>query len=162
MFTLSTLVFFASATLTLANPISVTGPDAAAETVRLTPCATVRCAAGYTCQAIGNRARCIPTKPEPRVQCGASLCASGMTCCNPSCGICTAPGMMCTQQVCTDKPDPIVEPKPPQPTRNPGKGQGPKCGSGRCDGGQVCCNDSCGICTPPGGACIALYCGKTV
>ncbi|KAK0631198.1 hypothetical protein B0T14DRAFT_417318 [Immersiella caudata] len=159
----SLLALLATATLTLANPVALTSPDAAIETVRLTPCATVRCAAGYTCQAFGTRARCVPNNPESRVQCGASLCASGLTCCNPSCGICTAPGMMCTQQVCTEKPDPIVEPKPkPTKTPAPPKGQGPKCGSARCDAGDVCCNDSCGICTPPGGACIMLYCGKTV
>ncbi|KAL7559231.1 hypothetical protein ACA910_013120 [Epithemia clementina (nom. ined.)] len=27
-----------------------------------------------------------------------------------------------------------------------------------CPVGQVCCNSSCGICTPPGGLCIQLAC----
>jgi hypothetical protein len=153
------IALFTTATLTLANPVSITSIDAPLETVRLTPCATVRCAAGYTCQAIGNRARCVPNKPEGRRQCGASICATGLTCCNASCGICTPPGVMCTQQVC-DKPEPIPEPKPVPTEPAPGKGLGPKCGGGRCDAGNVCCNDSCGICTPPGGACIQLFCGK--
>lgn len=33
------------------------------------------------------------------------------------------------------------------------------CGPTVCTGGQVCCNESCGICTQPGGFCIDLYCG---
>ena len=32
------------------------------------------------------------------------------------------------------------------------------CGTTLCRNGDVCCNESCGICTPPGGACIDLYC----
>ncbi|KAL2757300.1 hypothetical protein ACRALDRAFT_1060710 [Sodiomyces alcalophilus JCM 7366] len=35
---------------------------------------------------------------------------------------------------------------------------GERCGPTVCDKGQVCCNSSCGICTPPGGVCIQLYC----
>jgi len=33
-----------------------------------------------------------------------------------------------------------------------------RCGDATCGGGQVCCNDSCGICTEVGGACIQLAC----
>ncbi|KAK0658088.1 hypothetical protein B0T16DRAFT_402983 [Cercophora newfieldiana] len=153
------LALLGAVTLTLANPVSLTNVDSPLETARITPCATVRCAAGYTCQAIGNRARCIPNR-ETIIQCGESICASGTTCCNPSCGVCTPPGVMCTQQVC-EKPDPVIQPKPKPSKPAPGKGKGPKCGSNVCDAGDVCCNESCGICTPPGGACIALYCGKT-
>jgi hypothetical protein len=36
---------------------------------------------------------------------------------------------------------------------------GVPCGPTVCPPGQVCCNESCGICTPPDGVCIALYCG---
>jgi hypothetical protein len=32
------------------------------------------------------------------------------------------------------------------------------CGKHSCEGGQVCCNESCGICTEPDAGCIALYC----
>jgi len=32
------------------------------------------------------------------------------------------------------------------------------CGDATCPAGQVCCNASCGICTPPGGACIQIAC----
>ncbi len=32
------------------------------------------------------------------------------------------------------------------------------CGSVTCPSGQVCCNASCGICTPPGFGCIQIAC----
>lgn len=32
------------------------------------------------------------------------------------------------------------------------------CGDTTCKDGTVCCNASCGICTPPGGVCIQLAC----
>lgn len=34
--------------------------------------------------------------------CGPTICPSDLVCCNASCGICTEPGMMCTQQVCEE------------------------------------------------------------
>lgn len=36
--------------------------------------------------------------------------------------------------------------------------EGVTCGDTTCDTGQVCCNASCGICTPPDGACIQIAC----
>ena len=39
-------------------------------------------------------------------------------------------------------------------------GAGAPCGPGRCGKGTVCCNDSCGICTPPGGGCTKQLCPK--
>jgi len=35
------------------------------------------------------------------------------------------------------------------------------CGNKLCAPGLVCCNASCGICTPPGGFCTQQYCGPT-
>jgi len=32
------------------------------------------------------------------------------------------------------------------------------CGDTTCDAGMVCCNASCGICTPPDGVCIQIAC----
>ncbi|KAL1840924.1 hypothetical protein VTJ49DRAFT_7622 [Mycothermus thermophilus] len=69
-------------------------------------------------------------------QCGPVVCAQGTTCCNPSCGICTPPGVACTMQAC-------------QP-----------CGDTVCQLGTVCCNDSCGICAPPGEPCTTQLCQK--
>ena len=34
-----------------------------------------------------------------------------------------------------------------------------KCGANTCPTGEVCCNASCGICTPPGGFCTQQICG---
>lgn len=39
---------------------------------------------------------------------------------------------------------------------------GEPCGDHLCAEGQVCCNQSCGICTPPGGVCIKEVCAKKV
>jgi len=36
------------------------------------------------------------------------------------------------------------------------------CGDRICSGSEVCCNESCGICTPPGGSCIELACDRPV
>lgn len=36
---------------------------------------------------------------------------------------------------------------------------GVQCGPRTCSNGDVCCNESCGICTKPGGFCIQKYCG---
>jgi hypothetical protein len=63
-------------------------------------------------------------------------CDSGQVCCNESCGICTAPGGVCTQQACVGAP----------------------CGPTTCQVGEVCCNESCGICTAPGGSCTEQFC----
>jgi hypothetical protein len=35
-------------------------------------------------------------------RCGAATCAEGEVCCNASCGTCTEPGGVCTQQLCGD------------------------------------------------------------
>jgi hypothetical protein len=36
--------------------------------------------------------------------------------------------------------------------------KGEACGKNTCAVGEVCCNASCGICTPPNGGCILLAC----
>ena len=41
----------------------------------------------------------------------------------------------------------------------PDGGPGPRCGETTCASGQVCCNESCGICTEPGGFCTLQLCG---
>jgi len=45
------------------------------------------------------------------VACGAAQCAEGQICCNPSCGICTPPDGMCTQQFC-DAPEGAAQAEP--------------------------------------------------
>jgi hypothetical protein len=72
----------------------------------------------------------------PGQACGPVDCPSGQVCCNESCGICTPPGGVCTQQAC----------------------EGVRCGPTTCGVGQECCNESCGICVDPGGACTEQFC----
>lgn len=165
MISLHHILLLASASLTLATPLVSTNP-VDDDSLRITPCATVRCAAGYRCVATGKIAKCVPflEVPDKSMLCGSSVCGEGLECCNSSCGICVKPGMMCTQQFC-EKEEPVF-PAPtttsivPMPTVTKTPGLGSKCGDKKCASNQVCCNSSCGICTPPGGACIALYCGK--
>jgi hypothetical protein len=44
------------------------------------------------------------------------------------------------------------------PASNLGANAGPPCGARTCAAGQVCCNASCGICTPPDGVCTQQLC----
>jgi hypothetical protein len=67
-------------------------PDPSAD-----PCASVRCAAGTRCQAVGGSAYCVS---DGTLKCGNNTCAAGQVCCNASCGICTAPGNFCIQLAC--------------------------------------------------------------
>jgi hypothetical protein len=72
------------------------------------------------------------TQPAQQVACGATLCALGEVCCNPSCGICTARDGMCTQQFCDDAPPGAQagEPLPPPPRAT--------CETVRCREGTTC------------------------
>ncbi len=45
--------------------------------------------------------------PDGATPCGVALCEHGDVCCNASCGICTAPGEGCSQEVCA--PDRCAE-----------------------------------------------------
>ncbi|KAK1752803.1 hypothetical protein QBC47DRAFT_463314 [Echria macrotheca] len=163
----------------VANPIDVnTSPLTAAveaESSTITPCATVRCAAGTVCKVVERRARCVPDAAlEQGEKCGARVvCAAGLTCCNASCGTCVPPGMMCTQQACvTEEEEEEQKPKPkPTPTRvppHPLPTSTPpvdniktRCGPSVCAAGLECCNESCGICVAPGKGCTKQYCAPT-
>lgn len=63
----------------------------------ITPCATVKCGFGSTCEVHDGAAVCVSNGEQP---CGSAVCATGTVCCNASCGVCTPPGFACTQQVC--------------------------------------------------------------
>lgn len=72
-------------------------------------------------------------QPAQQVACGKATCAAGEVCCNPSCGICTAPDGMCTQQFCDENP-PVSEggdPPPPPAAVT-------ACDRVRCQGGTHC------------------------
>lgn len=50
-----------------------------------------------------------------------------------------------------------IETSPGTPTA-PKPPTGERCGFATCAAGEVCCNESCGICTAPGGACTQAEC----
>jgi hypothetical protein len=145
------------------------------------PCATVRCASGYHCepkQVECFAAPCPPigvcvADPVPPVRCGGiagTKCPGVGQCvddlndtCDPSAGSADCGGggvCVCKQtvacpvnskwngspSVCACEPTVIVI---------------NKCGDNLCGAGEYCCNESCGICAPIGGACIQLYCGDS-
>jgi hypothetical protein len=125
------------------------------------PCDGVRCPVDTHCESLGNSVACVsdaaqcrkdsdcrlvdsycrgcdclalgpndpePTCPEPPVQCFAQPCAGKVA--------------RCEDGRCVAKRAPAGE----------------KCGPKVCGQGQVCCNSSCGICTPPDGACTQQAC----
>ena len=131
-------------------------------------CATVRCAAGYECKQRGNHAVCVPQAPA------TNRCATDADCrlfsdyctgcdCralstsqpNPTC---SGPGVQCFADPCMNQVALckagacVVAAAPPPPP------SGEACGSVTCASGDVCCNASCGICTPPGFFCTQQAC----
>lgn len=72
-------------------------------------------------------------QPAQQVVCGKARCAAGEVCCNPSCGICTPPDGMCTQQFCDETPA-VSEggDTPPPPAALTG------CDTVRCASGSHC------------------------
>jgi hypothetical protein len=83
---------------------------------------------------------------ERFVECGPALCASGLVCCNPSCGFCAKPGETCSQRDCSVAALPVSA----------------LCGINTCNLGYVCCNPSCGTCVPPGGSCDTTPCSGAI
>src|SRR5262245_26614704 len=57
------------------------------------------CRPGRPCPAV-----CYGTCEAKPVLCGPTTCPAGQVCCNASCGICTPPGGVCTQQICDPPP----------------------------------------------------------
>lgn len=95
-----------------------------------------------------------PDAAAPSDECGTDADCGPDRVCNFDAGICRGPSNCDPTQGC-----PTIcmlvgtcEPKKAPPPK------GEPCGAKTCDAGMVCCNDSCGICTPPGGACILLEC----
>lgn len=107
-------------------------------------CTDVKCDVGTTCKVIDGKPNCVPVEGE---KCGNNVCAPGQTCCNPSCGVCTNPGEVCTPKAC--------EPTIPAPGET-------KCGPTTCAAGLECCNESCGICVKPGHGCTQQYCALEI
>ena len=87
--------------------------------------------------------------PNPAKACASSAaCDTGLFCTVES-GVCNPPPGCDPGEVCPAVCYGTCEPKP---------GGGEPCGAAVCGAGQACCNASCGICLPPGGACTQEIC----
>ena len=134
-------------------------------------CAATLCPVGTYCDDISGTAQCIKapscrghTCPRgehcelQEVQCIRAPCPPLPACVpdvtDPCASVRCKAGTHCevTPIVCITTPcDPIVECVPDV--------TGGSCGGNTCKAGQFCCNPSCGICAPKGGACTQQFCG---
>jgi hypothetical protein len=89
-----------------------------------------------------------PAGPQGKPCTSSSDCLAG-TFCTVESGVCNRPPGCGPNEICPAVCYGTCEPKP---------ATGPACGPKTCAAGQVCCNESCGICTPPGGACTQQFC----
>ncbi len=88
--------------------------------------------------------------PDPTKACTSSESCPGGQVCSTELGACELP------PACKADPNAIC-PAVCYGVCQP-KAEGEACGKVTCGAGQVCCNASCGICTPPNGGCVALAC----
>jgi hypothetical protein len=93
------------------------------------PCNLVDCVPGNVCEVQDGEAVCVPATGGTN-PCAFTLCPVNTECIERD-----------GEAVC-----------------KPIGGGGDACGDVTCGAGQVCCNASCGICTPPDGACIQIAC----
>jgi hypothetical protein len=139
------------------------------------PCAAVRCAAGTHCEV--TPIVCVTTPCNPIAECKPDVvvgaCNSDSDCklSDNYCGgcACDALGPGQTPTTCSNPVNCFVQPcmnkvakcdlATHKCTAAP-KPAGVPCGSVTCPTDQVCCNASCGICTPPGNFCIQIACGQ--
>jgi hypothetical protein len=88
-----------------------------------------------------------------------SCCAPGEPCIAVCCGTCEGPTpgpTRCMRVICAAGYEPITDRFGCDHGCRPVAGT--PCGPSRCGGGQVCCNESCGICTEPDGFCTQQIC----
>lgn len=110
------------------------------------------CAAGMTWDDSPDVCSCVS---EP-TGCTKDSCPAGSVCVEDAdggsrCVFDPCAGFECPDgQHCTAPAD--------DPYCTPDDMEGEPCGSVVCGEGQVCCNASCSICTPPDGACIQRVC----
>jgi hypothetical protein len=134
-------------------------------------CATVRCAKGTHCEV--KQVTCVRAPCPPVAQCvpdgprcggfAGITCAGAGTCeddpsddCDPRRGGADCGGLCACRVIANCANGNVWNGSPSVCACEPATG--PACGSATCATGQVCCNASCGICTPPGGACIQIAC----
>jgi hypothetical protein len=147
------------------------------ECVPVTPtppsCDTVKCSKGTHCEVqtvACFRAPCPPiagcVPDEAPVTCGGIAgrkCPGAGTChddpsdsCDPTTGGADCGGLCSCDVASSCTPGTTWNGKPSVCACVPTTGE--PCGKNVCTDGQVCCNPSCGICTPKGGACPAIAC----
>ncbi len=110
------------------------------------------CKPGYRFDAKANVCDCVRVEADP---CAVVRCMSG-THCEATAGVasCVADFNPCTAALCPVGT--ICVAQGSEPACLPAVGE--TCGSVSCPIGTKCCNRSCGICVPPGGACIQMMC----
>ena len=101
--------------------------------------------AGFTCEGEGS------CEDDPRDDCDPR---NGGADCGGVC-VCPAEGTCGDGQVWDSNPKVCGCVRAGGDT---GAGGGERCGDNTCGRGMVCCNASCGICTPPDAACIQIAC----
>jgi hypothetical protein len=149
------------------DPVPMCVPDTGTN-----PCAAALCPPGTVCQAkpvVCVTAPCPPVAEcVPQVHCGgfaARPCPGSGACvddptdsCDPAKGGADCGGMCVCKQPAECPPDRVWDNSPSVcacvqvPVGEP-------CGKNTCAADQFCCNKSCSICAPKGGACDAIACG---
>jgi hypothetical protein len=100
------------------------------------PCATIDCAG--ECKVVKGKPFCSPTQCKD--PCLTVKCSAGHHC--------EAKQVQCITDPCCPVAECVSD-----------KG-GQACGDNTCSAGTYCCNESCGICAPKGGACTQQFCGQ--
>ena len=151
-----------------ARCVPITPPDPGDD-----PCARVRCAKGTHCEArpvtcvrapCPPIAECVPDGPR----CGgfAGLrCPGSGTCeddpgdsCDPRRGGADCGGICACRAIADCQNGTVWDGSPGVCACVPATPAPDKCGNNTCASGEYCCNASCGICAPKGGACIQIAC----
>lgn len=125
------------------------------------PCARVRCAEGSSC----FDGICVPDEP---VFCGGIIgepCPGAGTCiddprddCDPDRGGADCGGLCVCQAIALCIEGYVWDGSPGVCSCVRAPDTSTPCGANECGPGTYCCNASCGICAPEGGACIQIAC----
>ena len=101
----------------------------------------VRCLPDYKLKVTNNcNAFCVPTNSKDECDSDAD--------CTIYCFTDPCPQAKCNGNKCMES--------------NSNAGNGAPCGDTHCGANSYCCNESCGICAPEGGACATMFCGDVV
>jgi hypothetical protein len=155
-----------TAVVKLCQPDGGCSPNVPICELQPNPCAVTLCPKGTTCVVSDtdpSQATCVPA--EPKVACGGFLgtpCPGAGQCvddpsddCDPRNGGADCSGMcVCDAIGLCRFPGHFDQ----SPAVCNCVGGGGSCGDNTCGPNQFCCNASCGICAPLGGACTQVFC----